>query len=188
MKKILTAILFTVATTAAFAQTNIHKGDLMTGGNASFAYLKNGVYKETSLGLSPDVGYFVIDNLAAGLRASVTYSKTKQSYTPDLKRTYYNLTPFVRYYFLPAAQKLNLFADAGFGFGQYRSKVVNSESKDNFTELDISAGPAIFLTPATALELKVGYVSTKYKSDADRYNTMQLSVGFQVHLPGGRKK
>ena len=173
---------------AGFGQTNIRKGDLMMGGNASFSYLKYGNYKETSLGLSPDVGYFAIDNLALGVRASLTHSKTEQSFTPDLRRTYYNLTPFVRYYFLPATQKLNLFADAGFGFGQYRSEVANSESKDNFTELDISAGPAIFLTPSTALEFTVGYVSMKYKNNDDRYNTLRLGVGFQIHLPGSRKK
>lgn len=91
--------------------------------------------------------------------------------------------PFVRYYFLPAAQKVNIFADASYGFGSM--KVGESES---FNQYSIMAGPAIFLTPNTALEFALQFRSAG--GDAfggeDRQNNFGVNVGFQIHLGNGK--
>ncbi|MBO9682700.1 MAG: porin family protein [Flavisolibacter sp.] len=186
MKKVLFATLLMGSVSAAFSQSNINKGDWMLGGDAGFSSQKQGDYKTTSFSLAPNAGYFFINSFAGGLRAQVSSSKSEFGST-ESKNSGFSLAPFVRYYFLPATQKVNLFADASFGFGQnkYESGVV--DSKSNFTQLGIKAGPAIFLTPATALEIAVGYNSTKIKNVDDRENAFGVNVGFQIHLPGSKK-
>ena len=187
MKKVLFVTLLMGSVSAAFSQANINKGDWMLGGDAGFSSQKQGDYKTTNLSLAPNVGYFFIDNFAGGLRAEVSSSKDEFGST-ESKNSGFSLAPFVRYYFLPASQKVNLFADASFGFGQnkYESGVV--DSKTNFTQLGIKAGPAIFLTPATALEITVGYNSTKIKDVDDSEGAFGVNVGFQIHIPGTVKK
>jgi hypothetical protein len=187
MKKVLFATLLVGSVNAAFSQGNINKGDWMLGGDAGFTSQKQGDYKTTRFNLSPDAGYFFINNFAGGLRASVSSSKTEYNST-DYKTSGFELAPFVRYYFLPAAQKVNLFADASFGFGQNKTESGSSENKTNFTNLGIKAGPAIFITPATALEITLGFNSTKVKDVDDRENQFGVSFGFQIHIPGTVKK
>jgi hypothetical protein len=187
MKKVLFATLLVGSVSAAFSQANINKGDWMLGGNAGFTHQKNGGYKTNSFNLSPNAGYFFINNFAGGLRASVSGSKTEYN-SADSKNSGFELAPFVRYYFLPASQKVNLFADASFGFGQNKYEISNNESKTNFTNLGIKAGPAIFITPATALEIALGFNSTKVKDVDDRENQFGVSFGFQIHIPGTVKK
>lgn len=187
MRKLFFATLFVGSVSAAFSQGNIKKGDWMLGGDAGFTSQKQGDYKTTSFNLSPDAGYFFIDNFAGGLRVSVSSSKTEYN-SVDNKNTGYELAPFVRYYFLPATQKVNLFADASFGLGQNKYTSGTIENKTNFTNLGIKAGPAIFITPATALEIALGYNSSKIKDVDDRENQFGISFGFQIHIPGTVKK
>jgi hypothetical protein len=187
MKKMLFATLFAISASAAFSQGNINKGDLMLGGSAGFNSGKFGDYKATSVALSPDAGYFFINNLAGGLRVSV-YSSKEKYISDETTNSGFHVAPFVRYYFLPSTQKVNIFADGSFGFGQSKSKSTNFESKNDVTMFAIKAGPAIFLTPATALELTLGYNSTKTKSFTNRQNNFGFEAGFQIHIPGTKKK
>jgi len=182
MKKIVFAALF--AATASVASAQINQGQWMVGGTAGFESSKYGDVddsKVTSFTFSPNAGYFFINNLAGGLRLSLESQKYKSN---DEAYSSFNLAPFVRYYFLPAAQKVNVFADASYGFGSE-----GDDEKESFNQFSIMAGPAIFLTPNTALEFAIGYKSAG--GDAiggdDRYNSIGLNVGFQIHLGGGKK-
>ena len=106
MKKVLLATLLVGSVSAAFSQANINKGDWMLGGDAGFTSQKQGDYKTTSFNLSPNVGYFFINNFAGGLRANVSSSKSEYN-SSDYTNSGFELAPFVRYYFLPATQKVN---------------------------------------------------------------------------------
>ena len=187
MKNYFFATVLVCSLSSAFSQGNIKKGDWMLGGNAGFTSQKYAGYKTTDFNLSPDAGYFFINNFAGGLRASVSSSKTEYQ-GDETKQSSYELAPFVRYYFLPASQKVNIFADASFGFGQHKYNYGTGYNKSNFTQLGIMAGPAIFITPATALEIALGYNSSKVKDASDRTNQLGVSVGFQIHIPGTVKK
>ena len=178
MKKVLFAALMTIAVQGVFAQVN--KGQWLVGGNAGFESIKHGEGKATSFTFSPKGGYFFIDNFAGGLRVDLTSVKPKggDASTQTL------IAPFLRYYFLPAAQKVNIFADASYGFGSVKDEG-ESESQNAYA---ISAGPAIFLSPNTALEFALQYRSAG--GDAwgdDRYNSFGFNIGFQIHLGGGKK-
>ena len=54
---------------------------------------------------------------------------------------------------------------------------------ESFNQYSIMAGPAIFLTPNTALEFALAYQS--FGGDAygdDRQKNFGLNIGFQIHL------
>lgn len=187
MKKVLFSLALIVAGSAAFAQVN--KGQFLVGGNVSFATSKQADadddFRTTSFNVSPNAGYFFIDQLAGGLRVNLNTFKTKAA---EDATTTFVVAPFARYYFLPAAEKINVFADASYGFGS--TGTVNKVSINQFS---IMAGPAIFLTPNTALEFALGYTSQggerweNLAGDVKRNNTIGVNVGFQIHLGNAKK-
>jgi opacity protein-like surface antigen len=178
MKKVLFAALTMIAAQGVSAQIN--KGQWLVGGNASFQSQKWGEAKATSFTFSPNAGYFFIDKFAGGLRVDLTSTKPKGG---DAKSDFL-IAPFVRYYFLPAAEKVNILADASYGFGSQKAEG-ESASQNGFA---IAAGPAVFLSPNTALEFTLQYRSLG--GDAygdDRLNSFGVNIGFQIHLGSAKK-
>lgn len=179
MKKIFMVAVATILIQAGFAQVN--KGNWLAGGKAGFSSSKYGEMKSTAIEFSPDAGYFFIDNIAGGVRFNIQSVKEKFGDLEE-KASSTSIAPFVRYYFLPASQKVNVFADASYGFGSMKADEGESVSINGYS---IMAGPAIFLSPNTAFEVTVGYGSTKIENDDERTNTLQFGVGFQIHLGRG---
>lgn len=184
MKKLLLAASLLVTAHSMMAQIN--QGQILAGGNAGFSSYKQGDNKVFSFNVSPNIGYFFINNFAGGLR--LNFSRTKQKGAEDAYVNY-GVAPFLRYYFLPAAQKLNVFADASYGF----EKEKYGSGKENGNYYQIMAGPVLFLTPNTGLEFALYYNSMGGKlyenAAGDRGNTIGLNIGFQVHLgPCGKMK
>ncbi|MEJ8844619.1 outer membrane beta-barrel protein [Lacibacter sp. H375] len=168
---------------ANITNSQITKGNLLLGGSTSFSSDKWGESKSTSFSFAPNIGYFFVNNFAGGLRIQI------DSYKEDGEDDAYVITsfaPFVRYYFIPASkeQKVNVFADAAYGFGSEGS----GDNKSNVNGYSFMAGPAIFLNPHTALEFTLGYSSMKFEDDPDRYNTFKINIGFQIHLNTGKKQ
>lgn len=175
MKNVLFAFVLLTVSFSGFTQIN--RGQWLAGGSAGFESSKYGDVddsKYTTINFSPNAGYFFIDNLAGGARVGIqSFKEHGEDATNSIL-----FAPFARYYFLPAAQKVNIFADASFGFGSMKDG--ESESFNQFT---VAAGPAVFLSPNTALEFTLQYSSAG--GDAygdDRLNNFGVNVGFQVHL------
>jgi hypothetical protein len=181
MKKIFMVAIATILIQTGFAQVN--KGQWLVGGNTGFSSSKTGDYKTNTIEFSPNAGYFFVNNFAGGLRVNIQSVKEEVGDLDD-KYSTTTVAPFVRYYFLPATQKVNVFADASYGFGSMKSDGSDSRSVSGF---GIMAGPAIFLSPNTALEVTLGYNSMKMEDADDRTNTFQFGVGFQIHLGKGTK-
>lgn len=181
MKKVFMVAVATILIQTGFAQVN--QGQWLTGGNIAFSSSKTGDFKSSTFEFAPDAGYFFIDNFAGGLRFDVQSTTEKIA---SLKETFKStmIAPFVRYYFLPAAQKVNVFADASYGFGSMKGDEGPSQSVSGYS---IMAGPAIFVSPNTAIEFTVGYNSVKFEGIDDRTNTFGVGVGFQIHLGKGSK-
>jgi hypothetical protein len=175
MKKLFFAAL--MITGVQFANAQVNKGQWLAGGNVSFESMKQGDWKVTTFDFSPNVGFFVANKFAVGLRPTIMFEDDNQF---EDAGTLIGAGPFLRYYFLPSAQKLNIFADADAIFG-----TTGRSEKNGFNQFDISAGPALFLTPHTALEFALQYKSAG--GDAygdDRRNSFGVKIGFQVHLGG----
>lgn len=213
-------LLIATGTFTSALQAQINKGQWMVGGAASFIYRNSKVtFKEgfisqdmTNLQLSPQAGYFVANKFCIGLRpgfiAAKVNIKSNETFngSTDLlstisKGTELSIAPFVRYYFLPAANKVNLLADISYGYSHssytysrddnYIFNFAPAENTDihplygttgNSSELVIAVGPVIFLNSKSAIEMLGAYkylISNKW---GDRGGYLYISAGFQIYL------
>lgn len=129
-----------------------------------------------------NVGYFFIDKLAGGLRPNLFVSTTKYYNTSGSSRS--EIGPFLRYYLLPADQQLNLFIDGSYSRGWTSAKnnnnTTNKVSSNNFSFM---GGPVFFLNSSVAVELSIGYSSTKFKDGVDsKRNIITTGIGLQFYL------
>jgi len=187
MKSCLVLLFVTLFYSVAFSQ--ISKNQWLIGGSGSFFTQKySDIYdyegKGLGITLSPGIGYFPVNNLAAGLRTFFGYDHSKGKYATGeggFKQTSWHtqLGPFVRYYFLPAARKMNLLADASYYTGLIHTNNSLGKSKSTVHGYAFSAGPVWFINPATALE-----VTLDYSKDHTPVNTsgMAINIGLQIHL------
>lgn len=184
MKHLLLLHACVVVFSSVWSQT--YKGQLLVGGSLGFeryrlyaAPLSDRLY--TTLSLAPDIGYFVITNLALGLRPEFSYHRAKlenvfQSYT-------ISLAPFARVYVLPPSRQLNVLADASVFGLVTRSKGDQSSSKNKFYGYSVMAGPVFFVNHRIGLEFTVGYWSefdARYRMEQS--NEIRTRLGLQVHL------
>lgn len=134
--------------------------------------------------LSPAVGYFFTDKFAGGLRPGFAYDTYRWG-SDKYRISTITLAPFLRYYFLPIQQKVNLFADAAFGYSWSKFKNFDPPAtfKYHYYNIALMAGPAIFLNEHTALEITVGYnYLSRGPIDSTITHKFQVGVGLQVHL------
>lgn len=164
MKQCYIFIFLIICSLSSLAQ--IKRDQFLLGGTGRFEsknedYSANGtvnIYKSSTMSIAPDFGYFVIDNLAAGLRFGFSSFKNK---TSNYLVTTSGIEPFIRYYVLPAERKVNAFLDVSY-IGQYQ-RYKNLNSSSSFTTntktngYAVSGGPAIFLSKQVALEFVFGY-------------------------------
>lgn len=174
MKKIFYLALFvTAASVSANAQTE--KGYMMVG--SQFANLRADK-AAFSVGINPDVAWFIKDNLALGASVMLGYSKPK-----NVDGTFsYGLAPMARLYFA-GNEKNKFFGQARVGFGG-ASQDGNSTS---YWQAGIMAGYNYFVVKNVALELGAGYDHTKAK-DVDGVGGFGVNFGLQVFLPTKRVK
>jgi len=184
MKLLTLLFLFVSIATSGIAQIN--KGQFLIGGSVSFESIKNEGsnvvnYKTTDVFISPNIGYFIINNLAAGLRFD--FRSYKEKVPNDFTQTYTSISPFLRYYFLQPTKKLNVFIDVS--YINYTSKF-KSSSGASYTEKTngyiISAGPSIFLTPQVAIEFTIGYKRTTEKDHPINSTIINSGIGLQIHF------
>jgi hypothetical protein len=192
MKKLTLFLLLFIGTTTAFTQ--IKKGQYLLGGSIGFESTKdeysiNPTNTVNNFLISPAIGYFIVDNMAGGIRLNLGFYDSKSD---DLETHYTNTTisPFLRFYFLPAHKKVNAFIDVSYihnktGFNAYSDPAHYDKAKG----YSISAGPAIFLTEQIALEFTVGYKHTL----SDNFNQAKSTVinsglGLQIHFGKNKNK
>lgn len=192
MKKLFIVALAFCSVSLLHAQLN--KGQWLVGGSAGFSTSSydagNVSDKGTKVQLSPGVGYFVFNKLALGLRAAINYSHDVEKFgVPtnnfDTKSSGLGLTPYVRYYFLPKANRINLLADVSYSDINTKlttlvSDLPNSSVTTNQHALTFAAGPAFFIDRHVALEITAAYEMVTYAGISQ--NVFLLNGGFQIHL------
>ncbi|NCI49818.1 porin family protein [Sediminibacterium roseum] len=172
---------FTIPSTI---NAQLGKGNWLIGGNASFSntsYTGSSVpnYNQSYLQISPAAGLFLGEKLAVGLRPgySHVYTNTGSSKT---SADIFNIGPFLRYYFLEAANRTNIFAEVGYLFES--SKELGNPSS-NSSGFNIMAGPVVFLNPNVGIEFTVGYKRMAYTGGGNMAsNVVQVGAGIQVYL------
>ena len=189
MKLLLKTLLLLTISTSSFAQ--LSKRNWLVGGSGSF-YSSNSTYKtsnyyqeseEFNLGISPSIGYFFADKLAAGLRPSFSWGKGEVTTTgggkSDIKR--FLIGPFVRYYLLSPEKPSNILTEANYQFGT----ISFSPGKGSISSYSIAAGPVIYFNSSVGLEFTIGY-NSRTEDAENSYKTtqkgLQIGIGFQIHL------
>ncbi len=169
---------------AGAAQAQLSAGHIMLTGSAGYSMSKpapvsEGATKNTTGRISPQIGYFIADNLAIGLNLSyvaqksiyeseVTFNSTTTKLTDTETNSTMTFGPFVRYY-KPVGERAAFFGQAGVGFGstKYKSEdqrlispgTVETNSFDiKYSQLSagISPGFTFFPTDNFGLEVMLG--------------------------------
>jgi hypothetical protein len=178
MKKLILGISILISTTIT---AQISQGNWLAGGNASFSYAESksgstNPYKAFMIDLAPNVGYFIIDQLALGTK--VNYRRN-QSESNESNNTFesLNISPFARYYIFESERMFNPFLESSYRFGFFVS--------DNTKEFSIGGGLAIFVNQNVAYEITLNYVDTRLKNfenNTIQFQGLMLGLGIQIHL------
>ena len=143
--KILKSIFVTLVLFSITSQAQITKGNWMVGGSGSFSSTSyettnsdgstnNG--KGSQLAVFPDIGYFIVNNLACGLSGNFYLSLPENGGNS----TSFGGGPFVRYYFLKSDKKINILSQVSY---YYASDSDNSKSYNR--GYNFKAGPVFIL-------------------------------------------
>ena len=188
-KRCILILLLIILSVTSFSQ--IYKGQWLIGGDAAFSYSYANVYSDkiklSTLTFSLLGGCFFLNRLAGGLKFDLDNQTYHYSMSKS-RNTFSSIGPFIRYYFLPSEQKVNLFAEGGYGFsfGKYTNFFDVNYTYHSST-LTFKIGPAVFLNEHTALEVTLGYIhSSRGPIDTAITNSFQIGVGLQIHL--GKRK
>ena len=185
-------ILCLLITCSFAANSQISKGYWLLGGGGEFySYISrhtstvyNSEYKYTKIDLSSNVGFFVKDRLAIGIRPA--FSSNKGESIPGGIRTNiqrYWIGPFTRYYFLKPRKQVNILTDISY---QYGTLDVDDPGKLNkLNQFSAMVGPAVYLNNSVGIEFLLGYSSSMEEWEGiQKLSTegLQIRLGFQIHL------
>jgi hypothetical protein len=198
MKKLL---LFTLsALILKMSSAQITKHNWLVGGTGLFSSTTSNSaagnigQRQTQINLSPNIGYFLADKFAAGLKIGYSNIRYKQLNTPNYNLSKFitcSVGPFLRYYFLPTDKQFNLLVDGSYQYGNERGGGVSSTGSEpvdfDLTKyqkhtFSIAAGPVIYFNSSVGLEFLAAYTTSKYVNIEGRNKTFQVGLGLQVHL------
>lgn len=130
--------------------------------------------KDFGFFFQPQVGYFVINKLAAGLMVNFSYDKSKNPEGDDYSSwTTIMAGPFVRYYIVDLKGLMPYGeVSAAIGSQKYKSKFgsIESEDKSSLTSLNLGIGGTYFVTDNVGLDLSLGYGFSSDKQEAGSEN------------------
>lgn len=168
--------LLTLATllgaTFTFAQTQ--KGNMLIGGTAAFDIQFEEPDNIVAIQVSPELGFFVADNLVVGGALSIGTTKIG-----DYSLTSYGIAPFGRYYF--GTGMTRIFIHGQFGVAGLRYDYGGDKETSSSTALLVGPGVSFFLNKHVAIEGVLGY--TKNFGDFDT-SDLGLRIGVQAYLGG----
>lgn len=160
----LSLVAFVCLAQLVSAQT-VNQGAWMIGGSAGFTSInpKEGDESTSVLDISPNVGYYIADDLAIGLGISFTSVSIDGNSNSTT-----SLSPFVRYYvtnpiFLQVGADLGLDDGAG-------------------TAIGASVGYSWFLNNSVAIEPALFFQSYNEDGDFFDYTAFGLSIGVQAFI------
>ena len=169
MKHLLFCICCLALVTTLSGQTQ--KGSQLLGGQID---LSNNFLGDDSnlfsIGLSPDWGYFIGDDLALGGRMNLNYVNTSGS-----SLTSFYIGPFVRYYF-PGEGRTRIFGELGLGGGTIAAGGLSS----GFFEWNIGPGLALFLNEHVAFEFTLMYDGSSQSNTY--FSEIDFRIGLQVYM------
>lgn len=166
-------LLLLFSNNISFSQIN--KGDWLIGGiiNLTSQTTRNEEFSSTStiFNSKADVGYFLIDQLAFGIKPGFYLYKDYS----QLNIKYFDLGIFSRYYFLKSNSLYNIIIQPEY----FRSFGDGGATKNTYSLL---AGPVIYFNERIGLEFNIGYSIQNVKGNIAKFYTLQSGIGLQIHL------
>jgi outer membrane protein len=177
------------------ADDAVHLGGANTAGlSLGSTWYKNGSESEkdkyTRWNLTPIVGYYIIDGLAAGLQINIRGQSSRGEENKS-KFSTTTIGPWVRYY---AAQyalmggKLIPFAEGKAGWGSYKDKYTSGSStytdKESVSVYTVGPGLALFITDHISIDMLVAYkrVIWSWEDDGETSKYHDSVFGFSFGL------
>jgi hypothetical protein len=140
-------------------------------------------YKSTSWNLLPKAGYFVMDNLVAGLELMVSGYMDKDVDDGDKDgESQFGIGPFVRYYY--PLKKVYPYAEVEAMFGSYKETWLEDVHKEGLVMFGVGLGVAVPLGDKITFDALAGYshVSWTEKVEVEGEGSSYLSGGFGLRL------
>ncbi|WP_293871634.1 hypothetical protein [Flavobacterium sp.] len=193
--KTLKSICISLVLFTTFSNAQITKGNWMVGGYGSFSSKKSttkdnsgtanvGIYREIEI--SPNIGYFVINQLAFGVRLGYQgeFYPGNDNVT---EQNYITLSSgfFARYYFLKPEKLINIFAEGDYLIGNRHGSSWGFDSFDtSINGYKIMVGSTLFFNSSVGLELTLQYSSQKslFNQTSVITDDFQVGLGFQIYL------
>jgi outer membrane protein len=145
-----------------------------------------------SLGFSPKIGLFIIDNLAIGVKIPIGFQFQKAKNNDKNSSTSIGISPFLKYYFGTSNIKPYLNGSVGFSSMTMRDNPVTGPSDKSTVGVfsyELGGGFGIFLNDKVSVDIGVGYNYTSYKDKEnnsnnyrDIYSGIGLGIGISVLL------
>jgi len=200
MKKVMLSFFAIISINLSYGQ--ITEGNWLVGGfgqfsassstNTNVSPAREQNVKAFNISVSPNIGYFIKDRFAVGLRPSLTWGKGKvgDAFAPDgsvlgsggkSSQIRFVIGPFSRYYLLDTEKPFNILIEAAYQYGIGSSKPLN-ERQSIFSA---GIGPVIYFNSSVGLEFLLGYNNTILNAEGyyrNSKNSVQLNIGLQIHL------
>jgi hypothetical protein len=191
MRKIVLIIIL-VFSSSLFAQLPIKTGTINISGILSYMNQEtlDPDHNKSILLLSPQVGYFIFDNLSLNLSVDYSYeSSVSDIYASNYNSTDFGIGPSFRYYF--DLNQVKPFLSLGYLFTK---KIISNGNSKEYPgqQLAIIGGIDYFITNDIALETNISYrivVASEptYPIDGEHssyknYNTFLIGVGINIFL------
>jgi hypothetical protein len=147
-------------------------------------------YKKTSWNLLPKAGYFVMDNLVAGLELMVSgYMKKDVDDGDKDGESQFGIGPFVRYYY--PLKKVYPFAEVEAMFGSYKETWAADVYKEGLVLFGGGIGVAVPLGDKITFDAVASYSHVSWKEkdvvEGEAYTYISggfgIKLGFSIYLP-----
>jgi hypothetical protein len=190
---------------SVFAQI-MDKGNFMVGSTIGFSTANSKVtyggqvdegLSAQQINIAPSIGYFVLDNLAAGLGADYTLNSVTEPNKDKTEDSDLLFGPFARYYF-QMGDNVAFFIVGNFGFGNSKDQQVVSDVKQkietNVFAVGTGPGLTVYSKGGFGIEAIVKYNYARSNFDTTiggvntttktRTNQFSLSLGLQYYFGG----
>jgi hypothetical protein len=170
-------LIFTAVLAASFGIVNAQteQGGWLVGATSDLGFSSTsydgGGDNQTAFGIGGQAGYFLMDNLVAGL--NVGLSSSKQG---DAKGSTTSIGPFARYYV-----NGTFFLGAGFSAASSKFDPGTGETKTTFNVLEFEGGYPIWIVDNVAIEPALNY-SIFSGDDITNRKTFGLDIGFTLYF------
>lgn len=174
--------------------SQLDQGNWLVGGNAKFYSYTNknssitGGYsnegKYTEIEISPNIGYFIGDKVALGLKTSFVSFSGRVTSPAGLETNTRRLWvgPFGRYYFLDKEKTHNILLESSYQTGVFNGSF---GSKGKLRTFSVLAGTVLYFNSSVGIEFLLGY-SYKFEdietTVKDIRSGLQIGIGLQFHL------